>query len=814
MGLPFWPGAVVWATRDFTSMATLAPCLLVLVAHRHAWRDLLRPRAWPLALLLVLEVAVLLFSTASLLYLVVVALLLVAWRLGPLGAAVGVVSALVLAVEGVMVGRGQLSTFPGTPTEKLLFVQLFLTVSFHVSVPVAARLARASQLQAALGEALAATQDSEARFRLLTESMSDIVLRFDTQQRLRYISPSCRVLGYTPEEVLSRRIEDFAHPDDLARARSNVDALLRGVFDPAADRRYRVRKKDGSYRWYEGSPSPIRDGSGAVVGVVNLLRDVHAQQAAAEALAESEERYRVLADQMNDMVGCYGRDGNLTFVTGACRQLLGYDPEELVGRNVADLMPQDDADAARLALRRHLELGGNDPCRIECRMIRKDGSMVWVEGNPRAIRDETGAVVAWQDVVRDISGHKALEAKLRTARAEADFAATANAEFLIDMSHEFRGPLNSVLGFARLSHARPGLRDPIRTYIERMEEACRGLLGLVNDVLDFSRLEAKQVAFRPQPTPVGAFAAAALAQMEPQARAKDLELRLADRTPPDLVVSIDQDRLRQVLLNLLGNAVKFTHAGTVSLEVAYDGAERLHVTVRDTGPGIPTVRLDRLFERFSQVDEAGDRLYRGAGLGLAISKGIIDGLGGEIRASSEAGQGSAFSFWTPAPRVDMAAAAADLGDGAPPPRIRVLIAAADPDVRAWVVEGLSSLKAELLVAPDGEAAPGARPRGAGGRNPARPRPAQGHGRHDRPAAARPAGAECGDAYSGARRGGQRGPLRGGGGQGLPGPDRPDADAAGTDVGGRPRGGRRQRHHDDACPRAGRAAAAEVAEAPG
>jgi signal transduction histidine kinase len=176
----------------------------------------------------------------------------------------------------------------------------------------------------------------------------------------------------------------------------------------------------------------------------------------------------------------------------------------------------------------------------------------------------------------------------------------------------------------------------VRTYLQRIEDASVDLIGMVNDILDFSRLEAAEVVFRSRPVAVSEPARAALAFLEPQARAKDLELVLIDRTPAGLIVSMDDGRVRQVLLNLLGNAVKFTtpdasHSKSTTTPRPSGCRRRCATTV----PGIPADRVGRLFHRFTQVSDDGVRAYAGAGLGLAISKGIVEGLGGEIRAESK-----------------------------------------------------------------------------------------------------------------------------------------------------------------------------------
>jgi len=294
----------------------------------------------------------------------------------------------------------------------------------------------------------------------------------------------------------------------------------------------------------------------------------------------------------------------------------------------------------------------------------------------------------------------------RAARTEAERSAAVKSEFLANMSHELRTPLTSVVGFTRLASEQRDLSPLSRDYIDRVGEASRALLCAVNDILDFSKLEAGQVTFRPETVALRSLTRTALDLFTPQAAAKDLALELEDTTPPDLLVTLDPDRLRQVLFNLVGNAVKFTAQGKVTLSAAYDAAtERLAIEVRDTGPGIPPDRVDRLFKRFSQVDGSLNRSHGGTGLGLAICKGIVEAMGGEIAATSVVGEGSCFSLSVPAPRAQ--GAAAEIAEERQPAvraGVRVLVTDDHPANRELVRLFLAGIGATITEAEDGEAA--------------------------------------------------------------------------------------------------------------
>jgi PAS domain S-box-containing protein len=552
-----------------------------------------------------------------------------------------------------------------------------------------------------------AREAAEDRYRLIAEHAHDIIVRGDMQGRVIYISPSCRALGYEPEEIIGTTGLELVHPDDAERFMANTADLLRGgVVHEVHDRQHRFRRKDGDYVWLEGNPTVLRDGAGQPIELLNVFRDVTARRATEEALADSEARYRTLAENVSDILVRFGPDGIIRYISASCRAL-GIDPQAAVGKSVLGLMAPDHLEhskAIMTALFSGAELDASQR-RIH-RLVTPDSREVWLEGSPKLVRDEAGKVVEVVTVMRDVSVRRAIEAQLRAAKAEAEAAAQVKTEFLANMSHELRTPLTSIIGFTKLATEQRELEPLTRQYVERVADASRALLCTVNDILDFSKLEAGQVTFHPEPVLVGQLAKSALDLFQPQAGAKDLGLILDADLPDGLAVSLDPNRLRQVLLNLIGNAVKFTDAGHITLSVAYDEANGgLSFVVRDTGAGIPEDRLDRLFKRFSQIDGAVTR-SGGTGLGLAICKGIVEGMGGSIGVESEVGVGSGFLFSVPAPRAELAAApGADPGpETVAVGGVRVLVADDHPTNRELVGLILAGVGAEVTEAEDGQAA--------------------------------------------------------------------------------------------------------------
>jgi signal transduction histidine kinase/CheY-like chemotaxis protein len=301
------------------------------------------------------------------------------------------------------------------------------------------------------------------------------------------------------------------------------------------------------------------------------------------------------------------------------------------------------------------------------------GGFIWVEGSQTGVYDAAGRFAGIIATLRDMTRRLALEDKLRRKSEEAEAATVAKSQFLANMSHELRTPLTAVTGFADLLANADSLALA-RRYADRIVTAAEALRSVVNAILDFSRIEAGQVELDARPFDPRRLLEETADLVREQAVGKGLALRVEiERGAPAVVVG-DAARVRQVLLNLLSNAVKFTKAGAVTLSAGYDAARgRLSVAVEDSGIGVPPEVAGRLFQRFSQGDASSSREYGGAGLGLAISKGLIEAMGGEIGMDSRPEGGSRFWFALPAPAAAPEAPAATEAPEAPETLARILV---------------------------------------------------------------------------------------------------------------------------------------------
>ncbi|WP_411289353.1 PAS domain S-box protein [Phenylobacterium sp.] len=533
---------------------------------------------------------------------------------------------------------------PLTPTERRRLQILAEIVVSEMNL----RLTR-ERLELANKEAetaRAAIAEREKMFHELADSAPDMVLKVDQTYTIVYASPSVSQLGYVPEDLVGQPGLSLVHPDDLSRITTQLAGLMQGGEAGAAkERSYRVRTRQGDYAWVEGNPSMLREADGSISGLVTQLRDITLRRAAEEALEASEARYRLLAANSSDVIGCYGKNAIFTFISPAIYRVLGYRPEELVGRHTSEFMHKDDVPHIMRMFRDYMAAGeGAEPIRFEYRAFRKTGEPIWLEGHPRAIY-ENGTFVEFQDVVRDISLRKANERALAEARDAAEAGAAAKTEFLANMSHELRSPLTSIIGFAGILGASPTLGERERRFTERIGAASNNLLTIVNDVLDLARLDSGELSIKPEATDPREVVAGVLEMLAEQAAAKGLVLTMESKADLPKVLA-DPARLRQVVLNLVSNAVKFTEKGSITVCLRRQ-AETLTIAVVDTGIGIAPDRVDQVFERFVQADASITRKFGGTGLGLAISRRLVDRMGGDIEVASKIGEGATFTVRLP-----------------------------------------------------------------------------------------------------------------------------------------------------------------------
>jgi PAS domain S-box-containing protein len=513
-------------------------------------------------------------------------------------------------------------------------------------------------------------------------------------------------------------LAEQVHPDDRGRMQQALRAYLAGE-TPEYSAEFRARHRDGSYRWMLTRGVLVRDAAGRPVRFAGTRIDITQRKRAEDALRESEERFRGMFESAGVGIAHTDFEGRWLRLNEKLCAIAGYSREEMLQKTFKDITHPDDLPASLDQLGRLLR-GEVRGYTLEKRYVRKDGAPVWIHLAISLQRDAAGAPAHVIAVMQDISDRKRLEDELRRAKEAAESASRAKSEFLANVSHEVRTPLNAILGMTDLALDTP-LNQQLHKCLTVVKQSGEALLEVIDDLLDFSKIEAGKLELDSSPFSLRAVVNQTLRALALRAHRKGLEL--VGRIPPDVPDAFvgDAGRLRQVLMNLVGNAVKFTAEGEVVVEAGAwegdDGPERgngpltpesppftLRFAVRDTGIGIPLEKQQKIFEAFEQADSSTTRRYGGTGLGLSIASRLVGLMGGRVTVESEPGRGSTFHFTVrlhrPLLREDRAAARAPAElHGLP-----VLVVDDNAASRRTLEEWLRGWRADPAPAADGPAA--------------------------------------------------------------------------------------------------------------
>ena len=481
----------------------------------------------------------------------------------------------------------------------------------------------------------------EEHFRTLIENATDLISILNPDGTLRYVSPSHeRLLGYPAEELIGQNALAFVHPNDVPALVEAIAQGSQGLISNATIP-FRFRHKDGSWRLFEGSGRLLPNEPGIVVN----SRDITERQRAADALRRSEEHFRSLIEDTADLIAVLETDGTARYISPSVTRILGYRAEEWIGETVFAFIHPVDVEAVRRGFLERVQKPGVGPV-IEFRIRHKDGVWHVIEAHANNLLDNP-AVAGVVITARDVTERKRTEAEVQKAKEAAEAANRAKGEFLANMSHEIRTPMNGIIGMTDIV-LETELTPEQREFLDTVRRSAHSLLGIVNDILDLSKIESGKLALETRDFSLRRSVDEALALLAVRARAKGLDFRVA--LPADAPEALlgDPGRLRQILTNLVGNAIKFTERGSVTVDAAVDalsaGTACLHFRVTDTGTGIPNEKHALIFQAFEQVDGSPTRQYGGTGLGLAISQSLVEMMGGHIWVESALGRGSTFHF--------------------------------------------------------------------------------------------------------------------------------------------------------------------------
>ncbi len=546
-------------------------------------------------------------------------------------------------------------------------------------------------------------RESEERFRQVTETLEQGFLLRDTDPpRVLYASPALERMFGVPLGTLYGdvgAIMNLIHPGDRERVATRRDAMT-----DATDFEFRIVRPDGATRWIRSRAHPVRMRGGRMTRLASVSEDITEERELREALLLSEERFRLLAENSTDVIARSGPDSRIRYISPASRKLYGYEPDEMVGRTGSEFLHPDDLAALRANVT-SLDEQPDDVTHVY-RVRHRDGGYVWVEAKTHALRGPDNAVTELHTSVRDITERKQAEAVISRAREEAVRANLAKNEFLSRMSHELRTPLHAILGFGELL-AQDELKPSVREGLAQITKGGRHLLELINEVLDIASIDRGELRMSLEPVHVGMLISEALEMIVPLATAGTIELPTPAEDELDRHVLADRHRLKQILLNLLSNAVKYTRpGGEVRVGVGACNAGQVRIEVADTGIGIAPENLSRVFAAFDRIGaETTD--VEGTGLGLTLSKRLIEAMSGTIGIESEVGRGTRLWITLPAaeaPQIRqdaVAAPAAAIGAGAQAARTVLYIE--DNPSNIMLAEAILARRPEvsLLVATQG-----------------------------------------------------------------------------------------------------------------
>jgi PAS domain S-box-containing protein len=494
-----------------------------------------------------------------------------------------------------------------------------------------------------------ALRESEERFRGAFNGASIGMALVSPDGRFLQVNRALGdILGYTEDELLAKTFQDLTHPDDLETDRELAQQLLANEITT-----YQVEKRylcnDGRFAWVRVTVSLVHDSTGDPLYFVFQMQDITPYKAAGAALREAEARYRTLVEQIPAVVYVdpAGALGSPLYVSPRVESLLGYAPDEWLaaGDLWVERLHSDDRERVLAEIAQRNETG--ESLSLEYRFLARDDREVWVHDEVALVRDEHGAPQYWQGFMVDITDRKRAEEDLRAAKDVAEEASRLKSAFLRMATHELRTPLTIVSGYVELlaSSTTAGFTPEEREFCDIAQAGTKTLSRLVDDLLDLARIEAGRLDLTIRAVDVGEAIKRVHRMVSVQAAAKGIDstFTVEPNLPP---IAADPDRLNQILLNLVGNAVKFTEQGRVQSTVRRIG-NGVEISVADTGIGIAPEAQSAIFDEFRQADASTTRRFGWTGLGLTIAKRLVEMQSGTLTVESTVDVGSTFTLWLP-----------------------------------------------------------------------------------------------------------------------------------------------------------------------
>ena len=517
----------------------------------------------------------------------------------------------------------------------------------HQEIKIARDLANIVKLKIESIESTEEIRRSEEKFRIISETARDLVGVHDRKGSFKYISPSSKeILGYEPHELTNRSLNELLHPTDkLQDNKPFHDYQAVDKQDHISE--YRVQRKDGRYIWLETISRPILGENGQVVEFQTSSRDITERKEAEQKIREKEEKYRNIFESMFDVyLEVDVSTGKIMEISPSIHRISGYSREEMLGSSITPLYakPKEREELLKVLKEKHRVSD------YEITLRNKKGEELICSYSVRLVNDPQGNPNKLVGTLRDITERKRSEQQLEEAKRKAESASKAKSEFLANMSHEIRTPMNAILGFSEVLMNKVSEPEN-KNHLEAILSSGRTLLSLINDILDLSKIEAGKMQMHYEPVELSILIEDIEHIFEKKLREKHLNLKIDIDPNMPRVLMLDEVRIRQILFNLVGNALKFTDEGYILIGVESEQKDTnrydLRLIVKDTGIGIPRKQQKLIFNAFQQQEVQDSRRYEGSGLGLSITKKLVEKMNGAIHLESRIGQGSRFEIHLP-----------------------------------------------------------------------------------------------------------------------------------------------------------------------
>ncbi|AFY83492.1 AAA family ATPase [Oscillatoria acuminata] len=526
--------------------------------------------------------------------------------------------------------------------------------------------AYARELETTVQERTQQLQQSNTRYYNLAANIPGMIYQFmmhpDGRFTSPYVSPGCRkIYGVEAEAAMedSSLLIDSIHPDDRQQ---HLESITRSAATLEPWHFIWRIIVSGQIKWVQGDANPEKQADGSILWD-GLVVDISDRKLAEEALGESERKYRDLVETSQEMIFSMNSQGYFTFVNQAVKDIYGYEPEEMIGHHFSDFKSPENENQNPEQAAFNKILAGQSICQYETIDIAKDGRPIYLLVNAIIRQDAQGKLLGLTGTASDITQRKRAELALQQAKESADAASKAKGEFLSKMSHELRTPLNAILGFTQILNRDHSLKSQQQEYLSIISRAGEHLLTLINDVLEMSKIEAGRISLNETSFDLYRLLTSLEEMFRLKAESQGLHLIFEQTSDVPGFIKTDESKLRQILINLLGNAIKFTEQGGVTVRVtteshsltangqpstdpdSIEGEKQTYLVceIEDTGPGINAEELESLFDPFVQT-KTGIKSQSGTGLGLPISRQFVELMGGKITVSSTLDKGTIFQF--------------------------------------------------------------------------------------------------------------------------------------------------------------------------